>query len=186
MQILYRTNEKDKFGRYLVIFICPVCQNTKKMPLSNGKRDVTCGCVRSPVHTITDENRKLYECWVNMKTRCKNPNYNKAHRYSARGILLCEEWERFLPFQKWALENGYKQGLQIDRINNNTGYSPENCRWVDNKTNHRNSSSAKISLDIAEEIRKEYEKGETEIALSIRFLLSRRQINNIVKRRQWI
>jgi len=186
MLFLNRTDEKDKFGRYLSLFECPECGQIKKVHASNGRRDKTCGCVLTPRHARTEENKRLYECWVNMKTRCGNPKYHKSHRYSERGITLCVEWSRFLPFQDWALKNGYENKLQIDRIDNDKGYYPGNCRWVNNTVNHRNSSAVKLNIDIAETIRKEREAGTSEAELSLKYKVCRRQINNIVERRQWI
>ena len=60
--------------------------------------------------------------------------------YGARGISVCKEWHNFPVFEKWAKESGWRLGLEIDRINNDKGYSPSNCRVVDRKNNMRNTS----------------------------------------------
>ena len=185
MLLIERTNKKDKFGRYIYIFECPICGGRKEMHVSNGRRDKTCGCVLTPRHTVTPENKRLYECWTNMKTRCKNDNYHKSHRYKERGITLCEEWEKFIPFQEWALANGYSDDLQIDRIDNDKGYSPDNCRWVSNIINHRNSTSVKINFNIAEQIRKEWRSGFTLKMLAENNSLTVKQIKNIIKNKHW-
>ena len=82
----------------------------------------------------------LYRVWCAMRERCTNPNNKSYHRYGGRGITVCEEWNDFSLFRKWAIENGYKAKLTIDRINNEKGYMPGNCRWVDHKTQNRNYS----------------------------------------------
>ena len=69
--------------------------------------------------------------------RKKKENFD-YERYGGRGISVCAEWHKAENFIKWALENGYKKWLQIDRIDNNGNYCPDNCRWVTAKQNSRN------------------------------------------------
>lgn len=81
---------------------------------------------------------RLFGIWETMRGRCENPNRAKYKDYGGRGIQVCEEWHDAAKFCEWALENGYKEGLQIDRIDNNGNYEPLNCRWVTPKENSRN------------------------------------------------
>ena len=80
---------------------------------------------------------RIYWNWRNMRSRCENPNNPRYKDYGARGITVCERWHSFENY--WAdMGPTYKEGLQIDRINNDLGYSKENCRWVPRKINMRN------------------------------------------------
>src|SRR5690625_110605 len=89
---------------------------------------------------------KIYHIFWGMLNRCyveTNPAYEY---YGGKGIKVCEEWnnfDKFLNFYHWAMENGYKEGLQLDRIDVDEDYSPENCRWVTPVVNSRNQGIRK-------------------------------------------
>lgn len=83
---------------------------------------------------------RLYNIWKHMKSRCNNPKDAKYHNYGGRGILVCKEWDDFIPFYEWAISNGYRDDLEIDRTNNDGNYCPSNCRWVTRKVQCNNFS----------------------------------------------
>ena len=107
----------------------------------------SCGCyqkhlnsVRLTKHGLSDT--RIHVIWKNMKSRCYNKSHPEYNRYGGRGIYVCDEWrDNSSAFIEWSLKNGYSDNLTIDRINNNYGYSPENCRWVDYKTQQSNRST---------------------------------------------
>lgn len=78
-----------------------------------------------------DERKHLYSIWNGMKQRCDNPNHASARYYHNKGVRVCDEWhESFIRFSRWAMSNGYKVGLTIDRIDSDGNYEPSNCEWV--------------------------------------------------------
>lgn len=91
---------------------------------------------------------RLYSIWQGVKFRCYNKHDARYHRYGGRGIKLCDEWQNdFMNFYNWAINNGYSEKLTIDRIDNDKDYMPENCRWVDIKTQCNNRcTNIKITI----------------------------------------
>lgn len=79
-----------------------------------------------------------------MRGRCSNENDPAYNRYGGRGIKVCDEWSENKNFFRWATENGYKEGLSLDRINVDGDYSPENCRWVDMKVQGNNRRNTRF------------------------------------------
>lgn len=91
--------------------------------------------------THGESRSRLYATWSNMKSRCKGTAGKLAKKYYFdRGIKVCDEWARdFRAFRRWALANGYKQNLELDRRENDKGYFPENCQWVTRKQQRQNT-----------------------------------------------
>ena len=85
--------------------------------------------------------KRLREIWRSMKKRCQNPKAKDFRHYGARGIRVCQEWQDFDSFKAWSLQHGYDDTKTLDRMNNNVGYSPTNCRWISRKAQAYNRTT---------------------------------------------
>lgn len=111
-----------------------------------SERTKSCGCYQREhsveAHTTHGASQtRLYYVWKGMLARAgvyKGADEETKRLYQDRGITVCDEWLVFDNFRDWAISHGYKEGLQIDRIDNDKGYCPENCRWVSPKENVNN------------------------------------------------
>ena len=129
---------------------CRVCGDVKPLPAFAKHRHRRDGRDSACKLCVAEKGRKwyrerqlstdgLYSTYVSMKGRCHNERHQNYRLYGGRGIRVCEEWqESFDVFLSWAMQNGYRSGLQIDRIDNEKGYCPENCRFVTCAENQRN------------------------------------------------
>ena len=158
-------SHKDKNRKTYWDFQCD-CGNIKTLRTDQVKNGniKSCGCLKKEQDNI-NLNRKgsepwkydsqglsqhpLYYKWKGMKERCYDVHSNSYKRYGGRGIEICEEWLcSFKAFYDWSINNGWEEGLQIDRIDNNGNYEPNNCRYVTAKENCNNrSTTRKIEIN---------------------------------------
>jgi len=90
-------------------------------------------------------NKRLRKIWGSMKERCYREKHMHYDNYGGRGITVCDEWkDNYISFARWAYNNGYQDGLSIDRIDNNGNYEPSNCRWATDKEQNNNTRNNRI------------------------------------------
>jgi hypothetical protein len=134
---------KNKQGKILWECICDCGKYAmvEGNSLKSGN-STSCGCYGKTTQLKHGmHNTKIYKVWSAMKRRCYSPNDKAYKNYGAKGIQVCEEWsDSFENFYIWAINNGYKEGLSIDRVNSSGNYEPSNCRWTDRFVQNNNTS----------------------------------------------
>lgn len=134
---------KASSGNYKWLCECS-CGNKVEVDGNSLRGGRSTGCRRCAVpHNRTEySGDPIQTIWAGMKQRCYDPNQARYERYGGRGIYICDKWlKEPKKFYEWAYDNGYYKGMSIDRINNDKGYSPENCRIIPLKDQGRNRRS---------------------------------------------
>lgn len=128
----------------------------------------------------------LYVVWSNARARCLNRKNSHYRYYGGRGISMCCEWlASFDEFATFCLSNGWKRGLQMDRINNDGNYEPSNVRFVDVATNQRNRSNVKLNERVAREIRKRLQERTPRIVVCRQFGISKSTLCRVGANQMW-
>ena len=136
----------DKRKRKKVVWLCKCdcgnyCEIVGTSLTSNNAK--SCGCLTKR-HGMFGT--RIYNVWHTMKERCYVTTQISYPNYGGKGIKVCDKRQEFIPFMEWAYANGYDENAPrgqctIDRIDNDKGYSPENCRWTDAKTQRSNQTN---------------------------------------------
>ena len=109
----------------------------------------SCGChIGKSNITHGLSNHPLYMAWRNMRSRCSDISSQYYYRYGRRGITVCEEWEDFRKFYDWAMSSGWEEGLQLDRVDNDASYYPDNCRFTTATVNTRNRPGTSYTVTV--------------------------------------
>ena len=139
-------------AKWLCICECGSSTITTSTSLTSG-RTKSCGCLQRDINIsrltkhgqcTTNKKHPLYATWNSMRSRCNNKNSGSYHKYGGRGIKICPEWE---DFETFVLDMGNRPNwFSIDRIDNDKGYSKDNCRWADIKTQANNTRHNRLIL----------------------------------------
>lgn len=112
---------------------CLKKEQTSLVGQRTGLLNVEKAQVAAKIANIThgESKTRLYRIWQMMHQRCENPHQGTGYQhYGAKGISVCRGWSTYEPFRDWALQNGYRDDLTIDRKLVSDGYNPDNCRWI--------------------------------------------------------
>lgn len=145
LTVISRANTNSKSGNAMWVCRCE-CGSITEVIGSKLRSGYTksCGCLRISDTAQGYSKERVYRTWRGMHQRCYNQKHDKYKWYGGRGITICPEWHDFITFRIWALENGYSDDLTIDRIDPDDNYCPDNCQWVDMKTQANNRSNNRI------------------------------------------
>lgn len=144
--VVLRFEYSESQGRYVWVCKCDCGQVVSVVPANaRAGRVRSCGCAQLKSATTHGmRNTRLYRIWVDMRRRCRDTSRKAYKHYGARGITVCEEWDKsFEGFMQWAYREGYSDELSIDRIDVDGNYDPSNCRWATAKQQARNRRSTR-------------------------------------------
>lgn len=152
LTVIERVSSVGEQGRYKCLCSCGNYTEVFGCNLVTGATK-SCGCIRRKrtsklKFSHGQHGSRLYRCWRNMLDRCENENNKEYSNYGLRNISVCQEWHDFRNFYNWAMANGYQDNLTIERLNVNSGYSPENCTWATMYVQARNrTDNRKITFN---------------------------------------
>lgn len=147
--VLHEVAQRRNHERY---FLCECdCGTVWEVALGTltGGETKSCGCLRrerfvSRLESHGQSRMPLYSVWRAMRQRCQNAANPVYEHYGGRGIRVCDEWQGFAAFSDWAMTNGYRAGLTIERIDNDGNYEPSNCTWIPQSQQSNNTRRNRI------------------------------------------
>jgi len=175
-------NGNKKRYRY-ALFSCNVCGNKVERKKFDGIKQKKCCGGKSK---IASKGEPLHTMFCGIRQRCSDAKAINYKNYGGRGIKLCKEWHNFDNFAKYALLNGYVVGLEIDRIDNDGNYEPNNIRFVSKTENSRKTRRSIHTHEDIRNIKKEYVTTlDTMADLAVKYNDSAGNIANIISGRIW-
>ena len=190
-----RKNKTGNQSNRWALFYCKYCNKEVERRCELGLKQKSCGCMHYKLMTESKtihgesgigKRTKIYSIWSNMRQRCNNKKHKNYKNYGGRGIIICNEWKEYIPFKEWAIFNGYKKGLTIDRRNNNGNYESNNCRWVTSTVNNQNTRATKLNWKKVRKIREMYATENcTHAEIADIYNINRRHVGDIINHKVW-
>ena len=152
------------------------CGNTKTCGICNIKSRAKKNGKNFKIHG--DSHTPLHNCWSSM---IRKTSYQESYK----NIIVCNDWKQYINFKEWALKNGFKKGLTIERINNDNGYNPNNCKFATRAEQSRNRTTTKLNWNKVNIIRKMCDEGITHKKIAALFNITRQTVSDINVNRRW-
>ena len=139
---IYKT-KSSKYRRHCLLVECSECKQHRVVAnhhhKTSGSLCVVCKnkMFKKMATKHNMSKTKIHNMWISMRSRCHNQNTVAYKYYGGRGISVCNEWDEYSKFLEFAIFNGYKDGLELDRIDNDGNYEPNNCQFITHKNNSR-------------------------------------------------
>lgn len=130
------------------------------------------------------EKHPLYACWANMKQRCFDVNYHHYRDYGGRGITVCSDWLDFDLFYR-DMSNTWKEGFQLERVDNDKNYAKDNCTWATAQEQSQNRRSTVLTLELAARIKNDSENGLRVGSIAKKHGLKYHTVWNVLAGRTW-
>lgn len=178
LEDFYKRKQHTKY------YIVPKCKKCA-ISFSKEKKEIRSKYSRDYARKQVEVYGKLPYLINNMIRRCESKKDKSYRFYGAKGIKVCDEWHKRKNFYDWAKNNGYKEGLEIDRIDSDGDYCPENCRFITRLVNLRNKKSIKLSMNHAKAIRCLFNNGFTQAEIAFFFNIDARQIHKVINNLTW-
>lgn len=162
---------------------CGTIKDVQLGNIANGSVK-SCGCSKR-FNPDRKSATRLYSVWQGMIARTTRPSASHFDNYGGRGIVPDPDWLVFENFKAWAQDNGYADHLSLERRDNDLGYTPSNCIWIERSLQNRNRRTNKMNQSRADQLRAKHKLGMTATDLAAEFEISRSMVNNIVNGIAW-